>query len=125
MLRTPVPLIGALDSREKVEPMNLKIVSGVLAAAMILALAPAMPYGYYSVMRWIVSGLCVWLAALSYRESRELWTWAWGILAGIYNPIVPIHSTREIWSIVNLATLVAVALHYKAISKTTNQGDIR
>lgn len=82
-----------------------------VALAVGVALIPTLPYGYYSVMRWVVCGLCAWLALSSYRSDREDWAWVWGIIAGIYNPVFPVHANREIWSIVNLLT-IAVAVWY-------------
>ena len=99
--------------------MNPKTASIIIAVAMAFAFIPSMPYGYYPVMRWVVSGMCVYLLTVSYKQTRESWVWIWGILAGIYNPIGPIHSTREIWTVLNIAMLIAVALHYRTTRKDT------
>ena len=33
------------------------------------------------------------------------WVWVLGVTAAIYNPILRVHATREIWSVVNLVTI--------------------
>jgi hypothetical protein len=81
----------------------------VVAIAIGIALIPTMPYGYYSVMRWPVCGLSAWLAISAYRSGLEGWAWVWGLIAGIYNPIFRVHATRELWSIVNVVTIVIAA----------------
>ena len=86
-----------------------------------LALVPTLPYGYYSVMRWVVCALCVWLSLASYRSEREAWTWIWGIIAGIYNPIFPLHANREVWSVVNVAT-ISVSAWYGLKVIQSNRG---
>lgn len=86
---------------------RLHFVLGILVVALFVALIPSMPYGYYPLMRWIVSAACIWLALFAYRIGVEGWAWIWGVLAGIYNPIVPVHATREIWVAVNLASIGA------------------
>ena len=86
-----------------------------------LALVPTLPYGYYSIMRWVVCALCVWLSLASYRSEREAWTWIWGVIAGIYNPIFPLHANREVWSVVNVAT-IAVSAWYGLKVIQSNRG---
>ncbi|WP_426991789.1 DUF6804 family protein [Methylomonas sp. CM2] len=81
----------------------------VVGIAVAVALIPSLPYGYYSVMRWVVCASCARLALTSYRNEREEWAWCWGVIAGIYNPIFPVHANREIWSIVNVVTIGVVA----------------
>ena len=38
--------------------------------------------------------------------TRSEWVWIFGVLAVIYNPFVRVHLSRDIWSIVNVATIV-------------------
>lgn len=90
---------------------NKKIAASVVIGAMLFALLP-MPYGYYQVMRWVVCGAMIFLAVDS-GKAGSAWVYVWGILAGIYNPVVPVHSTREIWGIVNVVTIAASAIYIK------------
>lgn len=85
--------------------MQKNIALWIVAIAMGIAIIPTMPYGYYLVMRWVVCPICAWLAALSYQSGAEKWAWTWGVTAAIYNPIIPVHSTREFWLLLNLATI--------------------
>lgn len=89
--------------------MNRNAVLWIVAAAVGIALIPTLPYGYYTIMRWVVCALCGWLAISAHAARQEPWVWAWIIVAGIYNPIFPVHANREVWSIVNLATIAIAA----------------
>lgn len=78
----------------------------ILVVALLLwALVPSSPYGYYSVMRWIVCASFAYLAVRSNEQHRQAWVWVLGVAAGIYNPIFPVHATREFWSLVNVVTI--------------------
>jgi len=101
--------------------MRTNFALGLVALAVAVALIPSLPYGYYSVMRWVVSASCAWLALASYRTGHEEWAWCWGVIAGIYNPIFPVHANREIWSAVNVATIV-VAAWYGFKSSRSDRG---
>ena len=94
------PLYGTAEDHDG----RTKFVLWTVGVAMTLALFP-LPYGYYSVMRWVVGGACAWLAIETHRSSNKEWAWVWGILSGIYNPIFPVHSNREIWAVVNILTI--------------------
>ena len=69
-----------------------------------------MPYGYYGLLRLLVCGVCLHLAAQE-GNGGSGWVWALGGCALLYNPIFTIHLGREIWSIVNVATIALLATH--------------
>jgi FtsH-binding integral membrane protein len=78
-----------------------------IAGVMLLwALNPANPYGYYILLRWVCCAAFTYLALKAHSQGKEGWVWVLGVMAVIYNPIIRIHLTREIWSAVNIATLV-------------------
>lgn len=85
----------------------------VVLGAVCLALLP-MPYGYYSAMRWVVCGACAYLAFTQHRSRPSGWTWAWVVVAGIYNPVVPVHADRSMWTAINLATIGLGAFYLAA-----------
>lgn len=102
--------------------MRQNVILGVVVLALGVALIPTMPYGYYPLMRWVVCSSFVWLSYTAHSERREGWTWVWAVFAGIYNPIFPVHSSREIWSIVNVVTIIA-ALWYGFKSSRFDRGN--
>jgi hypothetical protein len=93
----------------------------LITTLLVLALIPSMPYGYYPVMRWIVCTACVWLAVSAHKRQQEGWTWCWVALAGIYNPIMPVHASREVWAVVNIVTIVVIAA-YRLGTMSSNRG---
>lgn len=101
--------------------MQDKCVLRLIVAAVAVALIPTLPYGYYSAMRWVVSAACAWVALSAHRADREDWTWCWAVIAGIYNPIFPVHANRAIWSSINVAT-IAVTVWYGLRASQLNRG---
>jgi len=79
----------------------------VIASVMLLwALNPENPYGYYILLRWVCCAIFVYLTFQAIAQEKQGWVWFFGVTALIYNPIIRVHMTREIWSIVNVATIV-------------------
>lgn len=84
----------------------------------MMALAVALlelPYGYYTLLRLLVCGVCIYLATQEVQVGRTGWAWVLGGVAVLYNPIFRIHLNREIWSIVNVATIGLLAVHMRSV----------
>jgi len=82
----------------------------IVSLMLLWALNPDNPYGYYILLRWVCCGVFAYLALNAFRQQQERWVWVLGITAGVYNPILRVHLTREIWSVVNVITIgIAVA----------------
>ena len=86
------------------------------ALLLIAALLP-WPYGYYGLLRLVVFVVCGWMAYEQWRfdDAVSGWVVAFGGVALLYNPFIPVHLTREIWSVVNIATAVLFLAHLRAL----------
>ena len=72
---------------------------------LVAALAP-WPYGYYTLLRWVVclsACFVAWVWYDAYEQPTPM-VWAFGAVAILFNPLAPIHLNREIWSMIDLAT---------------------
>lgn len=78
-----------------------------LVAGLVLlwALNPENPYGYYILLRWVCCAVFAYLAVEAWERGHQGWVWVLGTTASVYNPILPVHLTREIWSVVNVVTI--------------------
>jgi uncharacterized membrane protein YhaH (DUF805 family) len=90
----------------------------IIAILMLLwALNPENPYGYYVLLRIVLCAICAFLAFRAHAIGNDKWVWVLGVTAAIYNPILRIHLTREIWSVVNIATVVVLAITFGTLRK--------
>ncbi len=99
---------------------DLKIPFVTVAVLSLIALLP-MPYGYYTILRICVS-ICGGLTAyLDFNAGRkDIWVLLCIAVAIIFNPIVPVHLNREIWSVLNV--MVAGLFGYLAYA-TLEKGE--
>ena len=72
---------------------------------LLLALSPENPYGYYIFLRWMCCPVFAYLAIQALTLERSGWVWILGVTAVIYNPIFRVTGTREMWFLINLATI--------------------
>lgn len=60
------------------------------------------PYGYYQILRFVVCGSAAYIAYLAYETKKNWAVWMFGAIALLFNPLVPIHLSREIWQPIDI-----------------------
>lgn len=87
--------------------MNIKWLSIITAALLLLAVPSGLwPYGYYILLRWIVSISAGILTYKYYEQKIQLWMIVFGIVAILFNPIAPIYLDKELWVMIDLLTAI-------------------
>ena len=89
---------------------DLYIAQSVGIIMLAWALVPSNPYGYYVLLRVVLCGISVYLTWRAYQLGNPGWAWTLVIVAVVYNPILRIHLTRGIWSVVNVVTIILLAV---------------
>jgi len=80
------------------------VIIKVLAAIMLLVALTSLPYGYYTVLRWVVTIIAAISAFDAYSKEKAPWAWAFGGIMILFNPFVPIHLNRGIWTPIEIVT---------------------
>lgn len=87
------------------------------AAAIIAAAALPLPYGIYVFIRIIGTIAFAYLAYESWRQEHELLLWAYGAAAILFNPIIPIHLSKTLWTVIDLAAAAVIFFSTEKFSK--------
>ena len=66
-------------------------------------------YSYYQILRWVVCGAAVYSAFVAMDSKKISWAWAIGITAVLFNPIIPIHLTRDSWAVIDVIAAILFA----------------
>ena len=77
-----------------------------------LALLP-LPYAYYMLLRVVIFGVSAYLAVAAFSADKTELAWMLAINALIYNPVFPVHMTKDVWMIINLLTIGLLVNIYK------------
>ena len=91
-----------LKSRPHAVPVLISVV-------MLLACLHEWPYGYYTLMRWIVCGTAIFTAYRAFVDKGRkpsVWMWIFIFIAFLFNPIAPIPLEREMWVIIDIVVAV-------------------
>ncbi len=86
------------------------------------------PYGYYTLLRVVVCAVAIFVAVQGYFWKRFWATWLFGFVAVLFNPLVPVHLSRQIWQPVDLAAgaafvIAAIALSKSIIHESAHKGN--
>lgn len=89
---------------------------------LVAALLP-WPYGYYNLLRFCIFGAAAFLAyqQWTHDDAASKWVVVLAAIAALYNPLVPIHLTRDIWSVLNVATAAAFVGHLRSLQVTLRE----
>lgn len=79
---------------------------------LFVALLP-LPYAYYMILRVVIFGVSVYIAAAAFSEEKSDLAWIMAITALVYNPVIPVHMMREAWAFINLLTIGLLGYLYK------------
>jgi hypothetical protein len=91
-----------------------RFLCSVAAVLLLVALLP-LPYGYYTFLRIVVCGTAGYGAYLFAEDGRMQWTIALGLLAVLFNPIIPIYLDRTTWAILDLAAAVVLLMSGRSL----------
>jgi|SRR5690606_8203311 len=83
-----------------------------IVIAMSLIALLAMPYGYYTLLRFVVFGIAAYYAYNLYQKDQFTSFWIWPIMfiGIVFNPILPFYQSRDIWAFYNIGTALLFGL---------------
>lgn len=84
--------------------LSNKIILTIIASGFLfIALFDGLPYGYFTLLRFVVCAVGAYLAYKTYEGNKEsIWVWAFSGIAVLFNPIIPIYLQRGQWVVIDL-----------------------
>ena len=73
----------------------------IAAAFLFVALFDGWQYGFFTLLRFVVFATTAYVAWMAYENQKEKWVWIFGFIAVLFNPFIPLHLTREIWTLID------------------------
>ena len=87
-------------------PKQIFLPSLIVIILLLIAILPIKEYGYYILLRWVVCFTAIYICYFSYHTERMNWVWLMGIVVIIFNPIIPLHMSKEFWQVLDFVTAV-------------------
>jgi heme/copper-type cytochrome/quinol oxidase subunit 4 len=99
------------------------LIPSLIAALMLFGALGRWPYGYYQLLRFVVCGVSVYVAFMAYNWQKIWAVWLFGFIAFLFNPLIPMHISRELWQPIDFicaVVFIIVAVVLKMPSKETD-----
>lgn len=90
------------------ETIKYKNIASVIAILILLVAIPSgiWPYGYYILLRWVITGVALFVLWVAYGLEKKGWLWLMTGIAILFNPIVPIYLNKEIWVVIDFIVAI-------------------
>lgn len=98
-------------------------IPAVVAALMLFAALGQWPYGYYTLLRLVVCGAGAYTAFLMYEWHRPGLAWLFGFIAVLFNPVIRVHLSRDLWQPIDILCGVAFLFVFVAVTKPLSRSD--
>ena len=80
----------------------------IIAVLMLFWALGDNPYSYYQILRWVICGATGYFAYLAYENNKNAWVWVFGIIAILFNPIIPFYLDRGTWAVIDIITATII-----------------
>ena len=92
-----------------------------LIPAVLLIIAPiiSFPYGFYTFLRLVISLTSGFIIYLTYKSSNGIneISFIFLIILILYNPVIPVHLSRDIWMPINFVTSAIYIFSFFSVKK--------
>jgi len=89
------------------EIIKYKNIASLISMVMLLLAIPTFwPYGYYILLRWIITASALFLLWIAYDLKKVFWVISMSLIAILFNPLVPIHLDKETWVIIDFIVAI-------------------
>ena len=95
----------------------------IIVAVMLLVCLLPMPYGYYTLVRFVSTFTFAYFAYECFKSSRGGWGFTFVSLAMLFQPFIKIALGRTMWNIVDV--VVAVVLVWMVVRSKSEEDDVR
>ena len=79
-----------------------------IAIVMLFAAFLPLPYGYFMLLRLVVTVVAIWSLVCCMNLDEGGWAMGFGILALVFNPVFPIHLDRGLWSVIDVISAIFI-----------------
>jgi len=89
----------------------------VISIIMLFSASNAHPYGFYNLLRIVVCATALYGFYQATHVSGTNWMWIFGAVAFLFNPIIPVHLTRDTWQYIDIGTAIVIFLSLFVLNK--------
>lgn len=80
------------------------VIARLITSVLLFVALTNQQIGYYKFLRWVVFATSIYTLYISYnkREQMNFGVWLFGIIALLFNPIIPFYLGKNSWQVTDL-----------------------
>ena len=93
----------------------------IICAALLLLGIFNLPIGYYTFLRIVVTIGAIIVVVIEYRDGINIWVLAFGLIAILFNPLIPIYfNNKDIWMVIDFVTAAVFIVEFFRLKKDSS-----
>lgn len=93
---------------------NICIVCGIL---LLIAIPSWWPYGFYTLLRWVICAVSGHIAYGFYKSKLTGWTFVFCAIAVLFNPLYPLSLNKSSWVAIDFISSILFFVSAYSIKK--------
>jgi len=90
----------------------------LLTSIVLLLLGVAhLPMGYYTLLKIVVTINAIAVMATEYKNGINFWLITFGLIAIIFNPIIPVYFNKSVWIPIDILTAIVFWVKRSTLKK--------
>lgn len=86
--------------------MNIKGLAIISSILLLLGIPSGWPYNYYVLLRFTIFLSSIIFAYGFYKSKLTGWALVFGVIAFLFNPIIPIYLNKSHWILIDLTSAI-------------------
>lgn len=86
------------------------LVARIVAVILLFWALDKHSYGYYTLLRFVVCGVSAYGAYFAVELGKNGWAWTLGIIAILFNPLIPIHLDKDTWAVIDSGVAIVLVI---------------
>lgn len=100
------------------QPSMQKPIIYICVAMLFIAALPVPVYGYYVLLKIVVTTVFGYAAYITFSKGKNILPWLFGLVAVAFNPVIPVHLSKEAWVVIDIAAGIFLLVSSGRISGT-------
>lgn len=100
--------------------LSFSVLARVIASVFLFWAVSRHPYGFYTLLRWIVCASAAYTTYICTTMKRVPWAWVLGVIALMFNPFIPPRIERATWVYIDMATGIILLLSILFVRESNN-----
>lgn len=99
--------------------LSFSVLARIVASVFLFWSVSRHPYGFYTLLRWIVCGSAAYTVYICTTMKRVPWAWVLGMIALMFNPFIPPRIERATWVYIDVVTGIILLISIFVVREPT------